>query len=280
MNFILHFYLYLIFHLKESINILLIFFFSNNLMLKVLFQILIFTLFIFSNGYQSLVTSFMLNPLEVKLLKNFDDLLDSNLNFEYDNDINTIYWENPKYQKMVYGGRLRSIDSKIKAKRSDNLAFTQPCREFDFTISLTRNKKFYGELYRLSGTAYSHMSRLFVGILNPFIEKFQNLADLTFEAGLQKAWKVFHEVNLSNTKNILRIKEIIEKNEKIDERIFLDFDAIIPMFVILGIGLGISLLSLLFEIFYYDFLKRLTIVLLKRDLQKLWFKCKKLKFRP
>ena len=58
---------------------------------------MIFALFIIGNGYESLVTSFMLDPLKQPMITTIDELFDSDMKFYGFYYLDYIYEENPKY---------------------------------------------------------------------------------------------------------------------------------------------------------------------------------------
>lgn len=222
---------------------------TKKIILIILMQILIFALFIFGNGYQSLVTSFMLNPLQQKKLKSVRELLESDQKIFYDEDFHATMEDNPKYQTLINDKRvnLGSLEAK------DDEAQIWPCYFIDFRMRNSPNKDVtWDKQYKISDIVYSYQLVLRIGLFNPFQEKFQQLMQLSFEAGLMSAWKVMnHEYFLDPPEQSYvheRFKFLLASKE------ILDFSSMIPIFAILLIGSLISLIALLIEIFYHDFL--------------------------
>lgn len=133
-------------------------------MLKVLLQLLIFSLFIFSNGYQSLVSSFMLNPLEEKLLKTIDELLDSELNIEYDFIFEATRECDPKYQKALKMGRIKNSTWRTQhwweLMIETKMARIHRCKFMKHKIESEGDGKSWNEIYLIPEVAYSRSEDL------------------------------------------------------------------------------------------------------------------------
>jgi hypothetical protein len=129
-----------------------------------------------------------------------------------------------------------------------------PCELTDYFMSFSRDRDvtFDGK-YKISEIAYSNQISLEVGFLNPYQEKFQNLMQISFEAGLMKAWKLFLKERNFSLKDL---EENSENNEKLAKtKEILDLNSFIPIFVILLIGYFLAGFGLLAEVFYFDFIE-------------------------
>lgn len=244
--------------------------FSDHLALKVLLQIMIFALFITGNGYQNVVTTFMVEPKRILPFKTVNDLLGSKYELSSNDFLNFMAQDNPKFKKAVSEGRVSKFD-KIKT----NHAFTMPCSEVQLSLLYGVRGMSYEKMYILPEPLSYEFLRLKVGYLNPFLNKFQRLMDLSFEAGLLSAWRTFHEMTTREAYH----KEGLTATSPFFKKDILDFEQIQPIIMILLIGLGISLLALLCEIFYHDFVSKHSYFWRKYQWLKMFSRSRKRKYR-
>jgi hypothetical protein len=99
--------------------------------------------------------------------------------------------------------------------------------------------------------------QLEASFLNPFVERFQYLMDLSFQAGLPHIWNVYHSV--------VNSYPIIQTSS--DEFEYLKLEDLSQVFSILGIGYGLSVAVLLIEIFFHDVLRKLKFEYLGQKLR-------------
>lgn len=221
-------------------------------MLKILFQILIFTLFIFGNGYQSVVTTFMMEPMQTSTFKTIGELFDSKYEIIIDNQFNFTMRNDVKFKAALKQNR---VFNRQKSGRELEGVFSS-------AIFTCRSAEIYWRYERTPGVHYyilpdripalTNYVQLDVGFLNPFLPKMQKLMDLCYEAGLTKIWRTF---NNEIVNEFIRTKKGYKLNSFAEPRETLDFSQILPICVILLIGHSFGLLLLICEIFYHDFLK-------------------------
>lgn len=237
--------------------------------MKILLQILIITIFIFSNGYQGLVTSFMLQPAQHKLLKSVDDFLKSDIKIHgfFYHQLLTI----PKYQNFMTIDRKAKHDCTVinnpgKALCGDlKISFIAEC-SFKKIMENFGNGKSYLGMYQIPEVVFTERLNLFVPASHPFVDKFQYFMDLSFEAGLPIAWERFY-------REYINLRFMHEKNERnTKEMQILDFGAIRPFFLILVFGFALALLVLLCEIFKHDFLRLIDWKMLEKIFCKIFLK--------
>lgn len=189
----------------------------------------------------------MLQPLQHKLLKTVDELFDSDVKIIENDFIHAIHIDNPKYQNALKNGRVVSfdliLDNFYEHYSKENMATVQFCKEFK---DLIEKEKIQG-FYQITEVAYSLRHNLIILPFHPFIDKIQELMDFSFEAGLPKAWENFYNELYKFPSNFSNERKNIEK------KTFLDFDSILPFFLILAFGFSISLFALFCEIYYYNF---------------------------
>jgi hypothetical protein len=129
-------------------------------------------------------------------------------------------------------------------------------------------KCFHG-FYQIPEVSEANPDSLVVPYFHPFIEKYQEIMDISFEAGLPLAWEFF---SFLAHKNYEKIKRVVfeEKND-------LDFMAIAPFFLILAFGFSMATFVFLCEIFHKDFLKNFTRQLLRKKINEIVSKSRKRK---
>jgi hypothetical protein len=161
--------------------------------------------------------------------------------------------QNPKYQKMIAENRWIKVAS-LKNYKMKDLASFLSCPTLDYLVNFSTLKNSFHGKYKLPQPAFATHKRLYAGIMNPYIEKFQHLMLISFEAGLPRMWRLFHYRKLKK----LDIETTVEyrKNEIIkEEKTDVDIEALIPIFVILVIGLLLALFAFLCEILVHDLVK-------------------------
>lgn len=191
----------------------------------------------------------MLQPVQQKFARNIDELFKSDVNILTTPDLDQVYGINPDFQKRAVN---LTISMKIDQNWThfyikNNLATQFPCGYFANKIQKYGNRRSYKGMYLIPETSEMEVRNFFVYTFHPFLEKFQNIMDLSIEFGLHKAWeRLYYEYF-----NTRWMPQAITPDEEND---ILDFDAILPFFLILAFGYLIALFALLCEIFYHDFL--------------------------
>lgn len=107
-------------------------------------------------------------------------------------------------------------------------------------------------LYQVPEITTTIREDLYTPPFHPYIDKFQELMDRSFEAGLHQAGEEYY-YRRYNEKDGER-----KPQKRQEEKDILDFESIVPFFLILIIGFGFALLAFLFEIFSRDFLSELS----------------------
>lgn len=210
--------------------------------LTILLQIIIFAFIILGNIYQSIVTSFMMEPVLVQKFKKFEDLIKSDVKLATNaNPLDRQYFKDSKSEKII---------SSISVNNLKNILLTCDFLDFYNEYEMKRNSK-ENSSYILDEKLFIEQIMLDAGILNPFIEKLQNLMDLSFEAGLPKIWNLMSKYELFNLVNSRKtLPQFASMKLPTDS---LSFYEIMPIFGILSIGFLIAGFLLLLEIFHHDF---------------------------
>lgn len=239
--------------------------------MKVLLQILILAIFVISSGYQSIVTSFMLEPVRVPLLKTLNGLFDSDLNLEHSWSFEYFQESNPKYQKAKGEGRILINKLKTKFSKAAELkyAFQVQCEKYKKFIERTGDGKImnmYHGLYLIPEPFDSMAVDLYTKPFHPYLDQFQQIMDRTFEAGLPVIWNEWYYLNIFGYSGAQTIRLNGERVKKYS----LDFDLIAPFFLILVVGFIAAFIALSFEIFYHDFVSELTKKYFRRKFKEIF----------
>ncbi|CAG9801118.1 unnamed protein product [Chironomus riparius] len=241
-------------HWKVAIAIFMIFIgqglnFSrrNRTELLILLHLISISLFILSNAYESVITSFMIDPGEQNL-KTVKDLLESNFRIIVGEAFKYNFKNSSDFSSIINSLDLPEETNDDKNIIEQKYAFIRLCDVAKQILSSQRsNKKFWSEYYYiLNERIPSQFIRLEASFLNPYLERFQYFMDLSFEAGLPQMWKVFESHLISKLRNV----EI--------ENDFLTLKDLGPVFLIVFIGCTLSMFVLLFEIFHYEFIRHIS----------------------
>ncbi|CAG9811583.1 unnamed protein product [Chironomus riparius] len=226
----------------------------NRFILAVLLNIICMSVFLLSNLYEGAVTSFMIEPAHENRLKTVDDLLASNLQISFDSGFTYLVRDDKRYQAIK--SRVKML-SALFAKRLgeeiilQNYVFVRSCDllETDLAFPLRNGQHVSDYYYMLPEKLTWHYIQLEASYLNPFLERLQYFMDLSFQAGLPHMWTVFADQNRFKASNI----GLTEGSN------YLVLKDLGPVFAILLIGLILSLLCLLIEIFHHDCIRFFSI---------------------
>ena len=153
----------------------------TRLILKIILQIWIFALFLFCNGYQGLVASFMLSPIRQDTFKSVEELLGSKIAIEEFTRMNETLGKFQNYQKVLQENRtieeeifqVEKNGSWIKKMIELNAASMQSCNHFKHDLKLYKHYKISQQIYLLPEVVHTIRDSLFVPNFHPLIEKFQ-----------------------------------------------------------------------------------------------------------
>jgi hypothetical protein len=136
------------------------------------------------------------------------------------------------------------MDNKVLSNLTrHNVALIMKCDLAEHSMTKYESLSNY---YMLPEKILKHIEQLEASYLNPFIERFQHFMDLSFEAGLPQAWKLY-DAN--------RVK--LEVHEHIESDI-LQFKDLFQVFHTLFIGYSLASLLFLGEICFHDCISRLN----------------------
>jgi hypothetical protein len=234
---------------------------QNRRVLIILLQLIIVMIWILSNAYEGVITSFMIQPFQEHLMQTFDDLVASNYEIMTDgvfilrisgsNDYKTLKPRlNSSGQEL--GGQL---DYQVMRQ---HYVLIMKCENAKILINspIEQNGRKVSEYYyMLPQRLAQYLHRLEASISNPFLERFQYYMDLCFQAGLPQMWEVMESLTRSNDKS---------HELKLHEVEYLKLKDLTQVFSILGVGYALATLLLLVEIFCHDIIGKLKFGYLAR----------------
>lgn len=237
---------------------------KNRFVLAVLLNIICLSVFLLSNLYEGAITSFMIEPAKETRLKTVADLLNSNYEFQS----GQLFEDSLRNSSLVRAMSSRLNASGLQMGAEDGryiidqqYVFIRTCDYAKVTLSekITDGRHVSDYYFLLPEELSWQFVQLEASFSNPFVERFQYFMDLSFQAGLPHMWKVFVSQDRQEFFNVYAQ----------DERDYLELQDLGSVFGVLLIGLLLSALVLLIEIFYYDCVKSLD---LRGKVRKLWIR--------
>lgn len=234
----------------------------NRLVLTILVQLIILMIFVLSNAYEGVITSFMIQPAHENRLKTLDDFLKSNITFLTHEDFAIRLKDDERFtaikSRMNFSFLTITFDE-FKASRMAMVRFCEVLEDERYDV-LKSGERVADLFYMLPEKLFTYYIELDASFSNPFLQRFQYYMDLCFQAGLPQIWKVMAD------KNYLDVPLAIDS----DILVLKDLEVI---FYILMAGCGLSGAVLLAEILFYGFIQNLDI---REILCRLWNRLKML----
>lgn len=235
---------------------------SGRRILKLLFQIFIFSNFILNNIYEGIVTSSMIVQTGFYKFTTFSELLESKIEFKFfsSSSIGKIFDEMkiPKYdhvrERFVIGDR--SSHQLLEMARK-NIVIITTCSNADMLIRANSNESILPYYYFLPEKLMNQFQMLDVGLNSQYVEKWQEVLDFAFAGGLVNKWKELHAsfVNIS-----------MKQPNAIEPDTILSFKEIFPFAVKILFFHMMAFLIFLLEIFCHDFLSNLSWKYIHREI--------------
>ncbi|XP_070508346.1 uncharacterized protein [Chironomus tepperi] len=228
---------------------------QNRFVLAVLLNIICLSVFLLSNMYGTVITSFMIQPAQEYRLKTVDDLIASdyqilsNHPFEYsirNSSLVKTLASKTVPEKFASDGEKKLIEQRYVIIRN--------CHKAKIVLSekLTNGRPGTDYYYLLpEELSWTHV-QLEASYQNPFIEQFQYFMDLSFQAGLPQMWKVFVSQDYAEYENLRG------SDKKVDKKLLV-LDDLWCLFVVWSIGLNAAVVVLFIEIFCHDCLGNLRV---------------------
>lgn len=214
---------------------------------------LLLQLFIFSNVfgailYNSVINSIYISPLYLNYYKSFNDLMESGEPLTVDDYFDEVMTGNFNYEIL-------KLEDKISIFKYVNVF---PNRIVTNITILRCNfmkhvLKFQNvdpdSFYHLPGSIMPYYNQLATGSHNPFLDRLQAFMDWSFEAGLPMKWEKMSEIKQEN-KGYDVMKVISDEYLKLKH-----LKSILYIFVA---GISLAMIVFLMEIFYHDFMEKLS----------------------
>ncbi|KAL7011240.1 hypothetical protein ACKWTF_014182 [Chironomus riparius] len=233
---------------------------DNRVILKILFNLIILMIFMLSTAYESIVTSFMIQPFEENRLEGFDQILASDYEILTDEAFLNAVKDSQEFiaikARMIKAMPHHNFGTEIKRQ---HFVIVMKCddAEYDLSRRISKGKTVSSFYYLLPEKIIKSYVRLEASFLNPFIDRLQYFMDLSFQAGLPHIWKVYAEHDFTG-------KTVQQMSVEPD---ILKLHDLIQVFYILLIGCTAATVVLLFEIFFQESLKNLQFACLGRGLR-------------
>jgi len=226
----------------------------NRFVLAMLLNIICLSVFLLSNLYETIITSYMIEPAHENRLKTVDDLLRSDHEILTDKHFSYLVRDDERYQAIKSRISLLHIMNEDDIKQEiirKHYIFVRLCdlAELDLTSSSKNGRLMSDYYYMLPEKLTWKYVQLEASYMNPFLTRFQYYMDLSFQAGLPHMWKLM--ANQSDDKKY-NPQETTDNDQ-------IRLNDLWLLFKILLIGLTVSFLCLLIEISYHDCIRHLNI---------------------
>jgi len=227
----------------------------NRMVLTILLQLIILMIFVLSNAYEGVITSFMIQPMRENRMESIDDLLASDYEILTDEAFAFHIREYQELQKLM--PRMNTSGVNVSSRHEElivqqHYVFIRICEiaEYDMNVPLSNGRKLSDYYYLLPERLLTQFLYLEASYMNQFLERIQYYMDLCFQAGLHHFWNIMaKELNHIN----------MPENTTSDEIEYLKLEDLYQVFSILVIGYVLSSLLLIVEIFLHDCLKNLNL---------------------
>ena len=223
-------------------------------MQKLILQLTILLTFILGTAYQSLVISMIADPRYGTKITTIDELISSNYSFYASSVFLKYFSTSSDYVELKSRtvGFLSGHDLSFKKFSYENIAIIELCSRLDFILSGLMDKvtaeneaiEFYYMLDAKFSTFYLNLPLSFFSY---FQQRLQDLSLRIFESGIRQRWTAKNPFEDAQARQERRYYE--------NEEYFLNLKDLTPAFYLLALGLTISAMTFLFEIFWRDFLK-------------------------
>lgn len=214
----------------------------NRITLTFLLQFFIFATFQLSILYDAEITSAITERFEERRYSTFNDIIDSDEKFNFvmtssfaKHLIDSEKFENIR-DRVKYSISLNYSPKEIAEKKIVIIAMCDVAE-----LHLSNLSNFY---YVLPEKILPHYLQFDVALINPFLEKLQSIMNYAFEGGLPQAWEKLEKFSLNND-------GLTEEFGEFESEQPLKLEELIQVFLILPVGLSLSLLVFLCEILYY-----------------------------
>ncbi|CAG9806900.1 unnamed protein product [Chironomus riparius] len=226
---------------------------KNHIVLVIFIQLNILMMWILSNAYEGVITSFMIDPISENRLQTVKDLLDSDYEIITDEAFAFTVRHYEEFQAIK--SRVNTSGLKMTGRQNEIIlqqkyVLIKSCEIIEDELSFTLpNQRYYVDYYYiLPEKIITQFVELEASYMNPFLERLQYYMDLSFQAGLMKMWITFS------------YRDFFHKPENESHDVtYIHLNDLYQVFSILLIGYGLAAIVFLIEVFFYDCLKDLNL---------------------
>ncbi|CAG9811584.1 unnamed protein product [Chironomus riparius] len=209
-------------------------------------------IFVLSNAYEGVITSFMIQPMHENRLETMEQVLASKYKIMTDDAFKYVIRNYEEFQT-------RELEERVFHNKSEqvtlisqlNHVIIRECGSAELSLfSHLQNGRTTAEyFYMIPESIAPKFVFLEASYSNPFIERMQYYMDLCFQAGLIQIWNVF----------VKQDRHKASQDAAFNEVEYLKLKDLSQVFGILFIGYGLSCIVLLIEIFFHDCFMRLKL---------------------
>lgn len=222
-------------------------------------KILIFMLHIFlvstfymKNVYEGVLTATMVNTIESSRYSTFDEVLQSDIKYNFVVTPKVHSWMKilSSYEKVHDRVLTAATYMPSLLLASQKIVIVNYCSNIKHRMIMKKPDLASLYYYMLPQKLLVHHKGLDVGLASPYLERWQNIINRAYETGLIKAWDFF-----------IGVDELLRKmrgRDHIEEYSVLTVEDILPVIIRTGIFFLFALFIFLCEIFYKEFLSKLS----------------------
>jgi hypothetical protein len=209
------------------------------------FQTFIFFAFLLGTLYQSLIISFIFFNRNVRSIKTFEDLKNSDLKIYTDHNMKTVLalTENESFMKRIVV--LEALEESFLRGLNESGTILSSCYMIDFVHN--NYEIIYSNYYKLSEPISSYYKTYVPRRSNPFAETIQKYSLKFFESGISG----FFDTKFASELNEKVIRMRVYSESLNNDEIFLNFEDLSGAFIILLVGFVLAGLAFVFEWIWY-----------------------------
>lgn len=236
---------------------------TNRRILTITLQIFLLSTFYIKNVYEGVVTSTMVDSIDNMKFNTFDELLESDKKYMYNMVPKFHTWMRTlsNYEKVRERVSTEPKYDPFPKLASQKFVLIDTCSNIKHKMRLKRTDPVSSYYYLLPQKLLVHYHGLDVGLANPYLERWQTIIDRAHETGLIKAWERFF--------GVLEMLKRIQGKTHIEKFRVLVVEDILPVIIKITIFYSLAFLIFLCEIFYKEFLSKLSWKLLLRKRRKI-----------
>jgi hypothetical protein len=222
---------------------------KNRLILIAMLQIFILSTYYLRNLYESDVTSVLTDRLSYQKFRTFDELLTSKENFSFMVDDDFLF--HLKNHVKFDAARIVTKFTNYSHMAESNVVLVSVCSQLDAALRKPNRASFH--YFMLPEKMIPSYVQYDVGVISPYIDKWQTFMDYAFETGLTQIWERMYSDSVFGVTS----REETYESSQVEP---LSVRDVYKVFMILPIGLGIAFFVFLCEILYHYIYQRIFLI--------------------